>query len=107
VCWKTGKILTPKRVVKSLSYFARRWKARVNPSHQFRGVINGILERVFPGGRWPAIQPRQSPNEEHSGDKIDQFLSALVHRRDKISSSLYLRQPSSFAPALFQQFNFM
>ena len=73
------------------SLFASGWEARVNPPHQFDGIINRIAERVFSCGRWPTIQPHQSPHQKHSGYEIDQFLSAFVHRGDKISSSLYLR----------------
>jgi hypothetical protein len=91
VCWKTGEILTPKRAVKSMSHFVRSWKLRIQAPHQFHGIINRIAERVFSRGRRPVIQPRQSPNQEHSGHEIDQFLPAFVHRGDKISSSLYVR----------------
>jgi hypothetical protein len=63
---------------------------RVDPSHQLDGIINRIPKRVLPCGRRPAIQPCQSPNQKHSGDEIDQFLSALIHCGDKRSSSLYL-----------------
>ena len=56
-------------------------KPRVDPSHQLDGIINRIAERVFSCGRWPAIQSRQSSHQEHCGDKIDQFLSAFVHRK--------------------------
>jgi len=61
------------------------WEPRVNPPHPLDGIINRIPERVFPSG--PAIQPRRSPNKEHSGDKIDQFLSTFVRTKDKTSSS--------------------
>ena len=53
--------------------------------------VASFAERVFPCGRWPGIQARQSPNQEHSGDEINQFLSALIHYEDKIASSLYVR----------------
>jgi hypothetical protein len=69
---------------KLLSRFARVWKSRVDSSHKLDGIIYRIPERVFSSGRWPAIHARQSPNQEHSGDEIDEFLSAFVHFRDKI-----------------------
>jgi hypothetical protein len=74
--------------LKRLSRLPRNWESRVNPSHQLDGIINRIPERVFSRGRWPAIQARQSPNQEHSGHEIDQFLPAFVHQKDKISRSL-------------------
>jgi hypothetical protein len=51
---------------------------RVNPSHQLDGIINCIAERVFSCGRWPTIQSCQSPYQNHSGNKIHQFLPALT-----------------------------
>jgi hypothetical protein len=80
---ENAQILPSKRVVKSLSCFARSWKARVNPSHQFHGIVNRMPERVFSCGRRPAIQPYQSPNQEHSRHEINQFLSPLVRREEQ------------------------
>jgi hypothetical protein len=88
ICSRTVVLSLPKSY---LSRIGRAWKPRVDPPHRLNGIINRIPERVFPCGRWPAIQPRQSPNQKHSGHEINQFLSAFVHREDKISSSFYLR----------------
>jgi hypothetical protein len=68
------------RATPALPRSVGRRKPRVNPSHQLDGIINRIAERIFSRGRWTAIQPRQSPDQKHSGDKIDQFLSVFVHR---------------------------
>ena len=88
ICRRTVVLSPP---TSQLPRSERTWKARIQAPHQLHGIINRIPERVFPCGRWPAIQPRQSPHQKHSGHEIDQFLSAFVHREDKISSSLYVR----------------
>jgi hypothetical protein len=64
---------------------------RVDPPHQFHGIINRVAKCVSSCGRWPAIQGRYAPHQEHSGHELDQFLSALVHLEDKMASSLYIR----------------
>jgi hypothetical protein len=57
----------------------------------FGAAIYGIPDHIFSSGGWPAIQARQSSDQEYPGKKINQFLSAFVYCRDKISSSLSLR----------------
>jgi hypothetical protein len=64
-----------------------RRKPHGNPLHQLDGIVNRIAERILSRGRRTAIQSRQSPHQKHSRDKIDQFLSAFVHRKEDLSAS--------------------